>query len=76
MKKKPAAALTKPVGTTVKNCNFQNTAAPANEHTRDAVMALARASEAHANALTAIAKALQGSDFNNTGIRIENRGDD
>ena len=44
MKKKPAAALTKPVGTTVKNCNFQNTAAPANEHTRDAVMALARAS--------------------------------
>lgn len=47
---------------TISHCNVTNTNAPANEHTRDAVVALAKAAEANANAIEGIARALRGGD--------------
>ena len=46
----------------VENCVITNTTAPTNEHTRDAVVALAEAVKANANALAEIARALKGGD--------------
>ena len=48
--------------THIENCTFTNTTAPTNEHTRDAVVALAEALEANANALAEAARALKGGD--------------
>ena len=44
----------------VEHCNVTNTTAPTNEYTRDAVVALAEALEANANALAEAARALKG----------------
>ena len=47
-------------GTVISNCHIESHSA-ANEHTRDAVTALAAAAQANADAIAQIAKALQGS---------------
>ena len=47
---------------TINNCSITNTNAPTNEHTRDAIVALANALEANANALAETARALKGGD--------------
>lgn len=44
---------------TIQNCSIVNTSA-ANEHTRDAIVALADAIKANANAVIAAAEALKG----------------
>jgi guanyl-specific ribonuclease Sa len=49
-------------GATVSNCSVTNMPATANEHTRAAVEALAGAAKANAEAISAIARALQGGD--------------
>jgi len=55
----------------VSHCSFVAEAAPANEHTRDAAVALARAAEANANAIGRIADALKGGNATmETGLRI------
>ncbi len=74
--KKPAAkaADSNPtrIGAHVENVSIVNTSA-ANEHTRAAVEALAAASTAHAQALSDIAKALQGSPASiGAGISLSN----
>ena len=53
-----------------KNCNFQNVAPPFNEFTRDAAVALAKAAEANANAISEIAKCLEGAVFEGPMIQI------
>ena len=59
-------------GSTIQNCTFTNTTAPANEHTRDAVVALAKALEANAVALGEAARALKGGDARmDSAIRID-----
>jgi hypothetical protein len=58
-------------GNEISNCVFTNTTAPANEHTRDAVVALAKALEANAVALGEVARALKGGDARmDSAIRI------
>lgn len=58
--------------TTIQDVSIVNTSA-ANEHTRAAVEALAKAAEANARAISDIALALQGSPATmETGIRIGN----
>lgn len=49
-----------PTGYCIKNCQITNTNAPANEHTRAVVVALAAALEANANAIAETARALKG----------------
>ena len=44
----------------IENCNVKNTTAPTNGHTRDSVVALAKALEANANAIAEVARALKG----------------
>lgn len=57
----------------IENCNVTNTTAPANEHTRDAVVALAEAIEANANALAEVARALKGGNVTmGSAIRVGN----
>lgn len=56
---------------TVTNCNFTAQTAPANEHTRDAVIAIAKAAEANAVAIGKLADALKGGNATmETGLRI------
>lgn len=65
-KKKPAKASAPDV--TITNCTVtSNNSTAANEHTRAAVEALARASERHAEAVIAIANALKGGDITTSG---------
>ena len=45
---------------TIQDCHIVNTNAPTNECTRDAVIALAKALEANANAISETARALKG----------------
>lgn len=55
----------------VTNCSITNTNAPTNAFTRDAVIALAKALEANANALAETARALKGGNVSmKNGIRI------
>jgi hypothetical protein len=55
----------------VENCSFVAQASPANEHTRDAVVALAGAIKANAEAVVAAAEALKGAAaIMETGMRI------
>lgn len=55
----------------IENCTITNTNAPTNEYTRDAVIALAEALEANANALAETARALKGGNVSmETGIRV------
>lgn len=55
----------------VMNCSITNTNAPTNEHTRDAVVALAEALKANANALAEAARALKGGNVSmENGIRV------
>lgn len=72
MKKRvpPKAPECKPAGTAVQNCNFQNVAPSLNEYTRDSAVALAKAAEANANAISAIAKCLEGAVFEGPMIHI------
>lgn len=72
MKKRvpPNAPEFKPAGTTVQNCTFQNVVPPLNEHARDSVVALAKAAEANANAISTIAKCLEGAVFEGPMIHI------
>jgi len=70
--KKPAAPSN---STVIQNCSIVNTSA-ANEHTRAAVEALARAAEANANAINSIAQGLKGSPASmNHGIHLSGLGD-
>lgn len=56
---------------TVSHCAVTNTTAPANEHTRAAVEALANAARANADAIAACAAALKGGNaILETGIRL------
>lgn len=55
-----ATKKTAPATYQITGCNVTNTNAPTNEHTRDAVVALAKAIEANANALAEAARALKG----------------
>lgn len=58
-KKQTTAPVAPPTShTTIQNCNF-DVHCDVNEHTRDAVIALAAASQANAEAIAQIAKALQ-----------------
>jgi hypothetical protein len=59
-KKKPVEPQVQPPasGTVISNCHIESHCA-ANEHTRDAVAALAAAAQANAEAIAQIAKALQ-----------------
>mgnify|MGYP000891961986 CR=1 FL=1 len=68
-KKKPAKSSTPDIpAIAITNCNItSNNSTAANEHTRAAIEALARASERHAEALIAIANALKGGDINTSG---------
>lgn len=59
---------TAPVNT-VQNCSFHNHS-EANEHTRAAIVALAEAARANANAIQAAAEALDGHATNQVGLRI------
>lgn len=59
----PAAPTAPTNSTVVQNCSIVNTSA-ANEHTRAAVEALARAAEANAKAISDIAQGLKGSPAN------------
>ena len=55
----------------IEHCNVTNTNAPTNEHTRDAVVALAVALEANANALAEAARALKGGNVTmDSAIRV------
>lgn len=55
----------------VTKCNVTNTNAPTNEYTRDAVIAIAKALEANANALAETARALKGGDVSmGSAIRV------
>jgi hypothetical protein len=54
----------------IQNCHFVGQES-ANEHTREAVVALANAAKANAEAISAIACSLQGPANNSTCIRIE-----
>ena len=55
----------------IENCNVTCTNAPTNEHTRDAVIALAKALEQNANALAETARALKGGNVSiENGIRM------
>lgn len=54
-----------PAGTTISHCNFTNEAVQVNEYTRDAVVALAKAAEANANALAVMAEVLSGNGNTN-----------
>ena len=55
----------------IENCNVTNTNAQTNEHTRDAVVALAEALEANANALAEAARALKGGNVTmDSAIRV------
>jgi len=65
-KKTPVQPAT---GNTISNCNFESHSA-ANEHTRASVEALAAAAEANAEAISQIAKALQGGPT--YGLYLEN----
>ena len=59
-------------GSSISNCVFTNTTAPANKHTRDAVVALAKALQANAVALGDAARALKGGDARmDRAIRID-----
>jgi hypothetical protein len=71
MTKKKAAepALEKPA-TSITGCHFEVHSA-ANEHTRAAVVALAEAAKANANAIEAAALALTRSAGNSTAIHIQ-----
>ena len=63
--------VTQPPPITVSHCSVTNTTAPANEHTRAAVEALALAAKANADAIAEIAKALRGADARmDAGFRI------
>jgi len=69
--KKTAPAA--PTTVTVTGCHLTNQAPAANEHTRAAVEALANAAAENAQAISAIAKALQGGNaVVDTMIRIGN----
>jgi hypothetical protein len=58
-------------GMQITNCTFNNTTTPANEHTRDAIVALAKALEANAVAIGEAARALKGGDARmDSGIRV------
>lgn len=55
----------------IRDCQITATNAPANEHTRGAIEALAKACEANAAAIAACAHALRGSDVRmDAGIRL------
>ncbi|MDP2026414.1 hypothetical protein [Sulfuriferula sp.] len=55
----------------IEHCNVSNTSAPTNEFTRDAVISLAKALEANANALAEAARALKGGDVSmGSAIRV------
>ena len=71
MKKRKAPAASHPAGTVITNSSFQNVATAANEHTRDAAVALAKAAEANANATAKIAECLVGATFDGPMINIE-----
>lgn len=59
-KKTPAQAASSAATYSITGCSVTNTAAAANEHTRDAVVALANAIAQNAIALIAVAEALKG----------------
>lgn len=57
----------------IEHCNITNTNAPTNEHTASAVIALAQALQANANALANVASALKGGNVTmENGIRVGN----
>ena len=73
MNKKPETKKTATEKPTyhIENCSITNTVPPANEHTRAAVEALAKALEANAVALGDTAKALRGGNATiENGIRV------
>jgi len=61
---------TKPAQTHIENCQFTNNSA-ANAHTRDAVVALARAAEENARTIAAIARTLTHQGTEQVGLKLE-----
>lgn len=57
--------------TSISHCTITNTNAPTNEYTCDAIVALAKALEANANAIAEAARALKGGNvIMENGIKI------
>jgi hypothetical protein len=65
-----------PQGPVITNCSFVNEAPKANEHTRAAVVALAEAAQANANAIAKIAEALKGQSVTHYGPMLSVGGSD
>ena len=58
-------------GAHISHCNFENKAAPVSDKAAEALAELARASQAHAAAISEIAKALKGAEAHmNHGIHL------